>query len=84
MKFQVILKEAKGGSVQVINNVKRIKDGNVTYKKINNPVGNPIWKHLYYTEWTCNHSHHCMKEYIVQQIHAGKTVKIEGEVMVIE
>jgi hypothetical protein len=79
MKFQVILKEAKGGSVQVINNVKRIISHNDEYVRGNRDK----WRDWWYGEHKI-HSHHCMKEYIVQQIHAGKTVKIEGEVMVIE
>jgi hypothetical protein len=79
MKSQVILKEAKGGSVQVINNVKVIKSGSATYRKHED-----YWRNFYGAEYIGNHSHECMKEYIVQQIHAGKTVKIEGEVMVIE
>jgi hypothetical protein len=82
MKSQVILKEAKGGSVQVINNVLRIKDAKDEYIKVGHNREGDYLTYWWYGEYM-THSHECMKEYIVQQIHAGKTVKIEGEVMVI-
>ena len=70
--------------VQVINNVRYIKDAKDEYELLRQSKHNDYWSGLWFDGKCTVHSNHCMKEYIVQQIHAGRTVKITGEVIVIE